>query len=151
MSVDYTSEKFTRSVILRVAKTIPIPKNREAIERGSKISSDFSDRENYFKFGAGLFMLIGFAIIIVAILSVALTLFIHGPLGLGFFLYYAPGLMVYCIGITLSMKERKSSKKILVHFDRKSLLFSCLSGALMAVFVTSFSVLNYLEYLEVTN
>jgi hypothetical protein len=139
MSVMHTSEKYTRAVILSAARSINIPDLRVAVERGSKISADFKDKETYFKFGSGIFMLIGFVFTLLSIGCVVLTLVLHGLLGPWFFFYYAPGLILYSIGIALSMKERNSAKNITTCFDRKSLMLSCLSGALCSLFVTSFS------------
>lgn len=141
----YSSEKFTRSVILFMVGTSRIPEARLSVERGSLSSADFKDKENYFKFGAGIFMLMGFVVILFSIIGVVLTIVFHGLLGALFFFYYAPGLMLYCIGVTLSMKEKSSAKNITDSFQTKSLILSCVSGVLGALFITSFSVMNFME------
>lgn len=144
MQVTYTSEKFTRSVILYMARTIRVQSLKTSVENGSISSSSLKDREEYFRFGSGIFIILGvltalFPIIVV----VVLTLVFHA--GAGLFFCYAPGFVLYCIGITLDMKEKSAAKNIDVYFNRRSLKLSCLSGVLMALFIASFSVMDYIK------
>lgn len=87
-------------------------------------------------------MFFGFIVMLISIISVILTIVLHGLLGGWFFFYYAPGLVLYCIGANLSLKEKQSSKGIKNQFSTGSLISSTLCGILCALFITSFSILN---------
>lgn len=142
--MQYASEKFTRSVILYMARTINVQDLRASVERGSLSSSSLKDRKEYFRFGSGIFITLGVLTVLFPIIGVVvLTLVFH--IGAGLFFCYAPGLVLYCIGITLDMKERSAAKNIDVYFNHRSLKLSCLSGILMALFIASFSVMDYIK------
>lgn len=140
--MNFTSERITRFIILFLSRTVQDKNIRNSIKQGSELESDSNNQTVYFKFGAGIFMLLGFITILISIISVILTIVFHGLLGGWFFFYYAPGLVLYCIGANLSFKEKQCSKGINAQFSTKSLIFSTLCGILCALFITSFSILN---------
>lgn len=90
----YSSDAFTRSLILAVSSRMKDRERYSHILTGSMRTTSPKDKEMYFKFGSALFTVIGGSLILMGVTAMVLTLVFYGLLGFGFFFYYAPGAML---------------------------------------------------------
>lgn len=143
MLIKYSSESFTRTLILLAANRMKDKEQFNLIRSGSYYQAPTEAKEIYFKFGSAIFTILGVGLLLFGAFAMMLTLVIHGLLGFGFFFYYAPGAMCAATGYALGVWEKRiSQNEETDKFTIGYLLLSWSVGIFIALFIATFSVLN---------
>lgn len=142
MLMKYSSERFTRSLILSVSNRMKDRERYAHILAGSESRASAQDRETYFKYGSAFFTVSGVTLILMGIVAMVFTLIFYGLLGFGFFFYYAPGAILTATGYGLGLWEKKSREGEDERFNTGHLLLCWGAGCFVALVVATFSALN---------
>lgn len=140
--MEYSSERFTRILILSVFSRMKDRERYAVILTGSNRKSGPDAKEVYFKYGSSLFTVVGVALMFLGGVAMVLTLILYGLLGFGFFFYYAPGAMLLATGYVLGLLEKKAHLEEDAVFTVGHLILSLSAGIFIALFIATFSALN---------